>query len=41
MQDNNQNKPHAPKRRRFDFLFTLFIVLMVIGAIVLIRSLTL
>ena len=40
MQDNNQNKPHAPKRRRFDFLFTLFIVLMVIGAIVLIRSLT-
>ena len=40
MQDNNQNKPHGPKRRRFDFLFTLFIVLMVIGAIVLIRSLT-
>ena len=40
MQDNNQNKPHAPKRRKFDFLFTLFIILMVVGAIVLIRQLT-
>ena len=40
MQDNNQNKPHQPRRKKFDLLFSFFIILMVVGAIILIRQLT-
>ena len=40
MQENNQNKPQQPKKKKFDLLFSLFIILMVVGAIILIRQLT-
>ena len=40
MQDNNQNKPQQPRKKKFDLLFSFFIILMVVGAIILIRQLT-
>ena len=40
MQNNNQNKPQQPKKKKFDLVFSLFIILMVVGAIILIRQLT-
>ena len=40
MQENNQNKPQQPKKKKFDLVFSLFIILMVVGAIILIRQLT-
>ena len=40
MQDNNQNRPQQPRKKKFDLAFSLFIILMVVGAIILIRQLT-
>ena len=37
---NNQNKPQQPRRKRFDFLFSFFIIALVVGAIIFIRELT-
>ena len=39
MQQNN-NQPKQPRRKKFDLLFYLFIIVMIIGAVLLIQNLT-
>ena len=40
MQDNNQNKPHMPRKRRPDFVFGLVVILLIVGVIIFIQQLT-
>ena len=40
MQDNNQNKPQMPRKRRPDFIFGLVVILLIVGVIVFIQQLT-
>ena len=40
MQDNNQNKPQMPRKRRPDFVFGLVVILLIVGVIIFIQQLT-
>ena len=40
MQDNNQNKPQMPRKRRPDFVFGLVVILLIVGVIIFIKQLT-
>ena len=40
MQDNNQNKPQMPRKRKPDFIFGLIVILLIVGVIVFIQQLT-
>ena len=40
MQNNNQNKPQMPRKRRPDFIFGLVVILLIVGVIIFIQQLT-
>ena len=40
MQDNNQNKPQMPRKRKPDIIFGLIVILLIVGVIIFIQQLT-
>ena len=40
MQDNNQNKPQMPRKRKPDIVFGLIVILLIVGVIIFIQQLT-